>query len=307
MFVISKRLSFGCYSSDHTVVDCPQKRVCSEEDCGGFHPLGMHGTHKFKSKAKNHTSEVKSSDRRKISNGCTKANESGTSSLGTKSMLPMSVLPMLLFHKTSPDKVLKVYGMLDNCSQGSFINQDVLDNFDIKGTDTKICIKTVTGTVSDDSQIVEGFMVSDVNNTNTISLPRLFTRKSLLIDKDEIPTVDKVKHWPYLEGIVKEIPDIDPDAPVALLIGFSCPAALRPLQVINEENNAPFAQRTPLGWCIVGPLTNTEQHMSTLRCNRIAVLGSPSNKISQHFFGVEETVKNKDLSQILSRNVQTRF
>ena len=45
MFVISKKLCFGCYSSDHTVVDCPQKRVCSKEDCGGSHPLGMHGTH----------------------------------------------------------------------------------------------------------------------------------------------------------------------------------------------------------------------------------------------------------------------
>ena len=257
----------------------------------------MHGTHKFKSKAKNHASEVKSSDPREISTGCTKASESGTSSLGTKStIMSLSVQPMLLSHKTSPDKVLKVYGMLDNCSQDSFINQDVLDNFDIKGTDTKICIKTMTGTVSEDSQIVEGFVVSDVNDTNMISLPRLFTGKSLLIDKDEIPTVDKAKHLPHLESIVKEIPDIDPDAPVALLIGVNCPTALRPLQVINEENNGPFAQRIPLGWCKVGPLTNTEQHMSTLRCNRIAFLDSPSNKIAQHFFGV---AKDKDLSQML--------
>ena len=39
--------------------------------------------------------------------------------------------------------------------------------------------------------------------------------------------------------------------------------------------------------------------MSTLRCNRIAVLDSPSNKIAQHFFGVEETVKDNDLSRML--------
>ena len=300
MFVISKKLCFGCYSSDHTVGDCPQKRVCSKEGCGGSHPLGMHGTHKFKPKAKNHTSEAKSNDRTEISNGCTKGSESGTSSLGTNgSIMSLSVLPMLLFHKSTPDKVLKVYGMLDNCSQGSFINQDVLDNFDIKGTDTKICIKTMTGTTSEDSQIVDGFMVSDVNGTNTISLPRLFTRKGLPINKDEIPTVDNVKYWPHLESIMKEIPDIDPDAPVALLIGVNCPTALRPLEVINEENNGPFAQRTALGWCIVGPLTNAEQHMSTLRCNRIAVVDSPSNKIAQHFFGVEETVKDNDLSRML--------
>ena len=175
----------------------------------------------------------------------------------------------------------------------------MLDNFDIKGTDTKICIKTMTGTTSEDSQIVDGFMVSNVNGTNTISLPRLFTRKVLPINKDEVPTVDKVKDWPHLESIMKEIPDIDPDAPVALLIGVNCPTALRPLEVINEENSGPLAQRTALGWCIVGPLTNAEQHMSTLRCNRIAVLDSPSNKIAHHFFGVEETVKDNDLSRML--------
>ena len=39
--------------------------------------------------------------------------------------------------------------------------------------------------------------------------------------------------------------------------------------------------------------------MSTLRCNRIAVLDNSSNKIAQHFFGVEKTVKDNDLSQML--------
>ena len=108
------------------------------------------------------------------------------------------------------------------------------------------------------------------------------------INKDEIPTVDKVKHWPHLESIMKEIPDIDLDAPVALPIGVNCPTALRPLEVINEENNGPFAQKTALGWRIVGPLTNAEQHIATLRCNRIAVLDSPSKKIAQHFIGVKK-------------------
>ena len=161
--------------------------------------------------------------------------------------------------------------------------------------------------MSEDSEIVDGFMVSDVTSTNTISLPRLFTRKDLPINKDELPTVDRVKHWPHLESIVKEIPDIDTDTPVALLIGVSCPTALRPLEMINEENNGPFAQRTVLGWCIVGPLTNAEQHMSTVRCNRNAVLDNPSNKIAWHFFGVEETVQDNDLSQMLLEMYEQDF
>ena len=47
--------------------------------------------------------------------------------------------------------------------------------------------------------------------------------------------------------------------------------------------------------------------MSTLRCNRIAVLDSPSNKIAQHFFGVEETVKDNDLSRMLVKMYKQDF
>ena len=82
--------------------------------------------------------------------------------------------------KSSPDKILKVYGMIDNCSQGSFIHQDVLHSFDILGTTTTICIKTMTGTITEQSQVIHDFMVSDVNDINTLSLPRFFTRKVCL-------------------------------------------------------------------------------------------------------------------------------
>ena len=264
----------------------------------------MHDTHKIRPKIVIDTSDIKLSSNKEMSNGCTKAIESETSSLLGRncSIMSLSVLPMLLFHKSSPDKVLKVYGMLDNCSQGSFIHQDVLENFDIKGTNTTICIKTMTGTITEESKVVEDFMVSDVNGINTLSLPRLFARKDLPINKDEI-----VKNWPHLESIVKEIPDMDHGAPVALLIGVNCPAALRPLNVINEKNNGPFAQRTALGWCIIGPISNADKQMSTLRCNRIAVLDSSSNRIAQYYFGVEEVVSDKDLSSMLTDMYKKEF
>ena len=39
----------------HSVTNCTQKLVCREKDCGLSHPTGMHGTHKFKGKAKSTT------------------------------------------------------------------------------------------------------------------------------------------------------------------------------------------------------------------------------------------------------------
>ncbi|KAL7869711.1 hypothetical protein AOLI_G00136990 [Acnodon oligacanthus] len=39
---------------------------------------------------------------------------------------------------------------------------------------------------------------------------------------------------------------------IGLLIGYNCPQALVPRQVVPGEENQPFAQRTDLGWSVVG-------------------------------------------------------
>ena len=79
------------------------------------YPTGMHGTHRFKGKAKTSTNDVS-----RINNGCTKCDDSNKVSA---EVLSLSVLPMLLWHKSNPNHVIKIYGMVDNCRQGTFIQR----------------------------------------------------------------------------------------------------------------------------------------------------------------------------------------
>ena len=117
MFVISHKLCFGCYSPSHNVTNCAQKLLCREKDCGMSHPKGMHGTHRIKGKAKTSMNNVS-----QINNGCTKCDDANKVSA---EFLSLSVLPVLLWHKSNPNHVIKAYGMLDNCSQGTFIKKDI--------------------------------------------------------------------------------------------------------------------------------------------------------------------------------------
>ena len=301
LFVVSKRLCFGCYSSEHSLSNCQRKRVCQQENCGGAHPTALHGTHKFKVRNKSSKESSGTTSSKEISNGCTKASEESFSTTIAKNntIMCLSVLPMMLHHKNNPEKALKVYGMLDNCSQGSFISQDMLHMFDVKGISTRISIKTLTGTTSEDSCLVDGFVVSDFAGKYTINLPKLYTRRNLPISRDEIPTENDVDKWEHLRLIKKEIPEADPDAPIALLIGVNCPAALRPLEVIAEKNNGPYAQRTALGWSIIGPISQTDQRVATVKCNRIAVVDSSTQEIAPHHIGIEESIKDIGLSKML--------
>ena len=193
MFVVSHKLCFGCYSPLHSVTNCTQKLVCREKDCGLAHPTGMHGTHKYKGKAKSNTNAAPH-----ISNGCTKCDEA---SEGSIEVLAFSVLPMLLWHKSNPNHVIKVYGMLDNCSQGTFIKKDILTSLDAPKVETNITIKTITGTTTDDADIVNDLIASSIDGSNQIDLPKLFSRQNLPVDQDEIPTPERVTEWLHLQEI----------------------------------------------------------------------------------------------------------
>ena len=74
---------------------------------------------------------------------------------------------------------------------------------------------------------------------------------------------------------------------------------MRPTEVIKEKNGGPFAQRTAFGWCIVGPLLNRQSADNSIKCNRIAVADVTTNKCSEHYFAVQDEVKDVNAATVL--------
>ena len=113
--------------------------------------------------------------------------------------------------------MIKVYGMLDNCSQGTFIKKDILKSLDSPKINTKVTIKTITGTTTEDADIVNDLIVSSIDGNNQIDLLKVFSRENLPVDQDEIPTPERVRKWSHLQEIADEIPDLECDVPAAQL------------------------------------------------------------------------------------------
>ncbi|XP_060775250.1 uncharacterized protein LOC132885032 [Neoarius graeffei] len=57
--------------------------------------------------------------------------------------------------------------------------------------------------------------------------------------------------WPHLEQLQEHIVPLQ-SCEVGLLIGYNCSQALLPREVVSGQANQPYAQRTDLGWSIVG-------------------------------------------------------
>ena len=81
------------------------------------------------------------------------------------------------------------------------------------------------------------------------------------------------ENWQHLKRIKDKIPPLDETLDVGILIGSNCPKAIKPKEVISGKSQDPYAVRTLLGWCIVGPakpsveVPSDEDMLAT--CNRI--------------------------------------
>lgn len=65
------------------------------------------------------------------------------------------------------------------------------------------------------------------------------------------------------------------DVEIRILVGANCRAALEPLEIVHSQNGGPYAHRSTLGRCVVGPMS-TMVGVNAVTCNRVMVYQSPT-------------------------------
>ena len=158
----------------------------------------------------------------------------------------MCVVPVHI-HDLDSSKVLDTYAMLDNCSQGTFVKQGIIEALCITGADTRVTVKTLNEEISQMTTVVENLKVEEsLGKLKWIKLPRKYTKQDLPVDEQEIATPGKVKKWNYLGGTTNETCS-NTDISVGLLIGSNCAEALEPKEVISSRESGPYAVKPILG------------------------------------------------------------
>ena len=218
----------------------------------------------------------------------------------------MCVVPVKLQHKES-GKTIETFALLDSCSQGTFVLEKVVNNLGVKGRQTSITIKTINGEITNKTTLVKGLKVrSNLDDSKDwLELPDTYTKKYLPVDRDDIATPSKLQKWKHLEGIIDKIAK-DDKISVGLLIGANCTKALEPIDIIPSKNNGPYAFRTKLGWCIVGPV-NGSNCRKEMKCHKIAVKQAPSDNIADHYFQTKADIKESEVSEMLTRMYNQEF
>ncbi len=85
-----------------------------------------------------------------------------------------------------------------------------------------------------------------------LSLPPLYELDDILKMRNGIPTPEVAKFHPHLGMVVSEIPQIDSEVEIPLLIGRDLVEAHHVHEQFIGPRHAPFAQKLSLGWMMIG-------------------------------------------------------
>ena len=283
----------------HNAKNCTNRKVCKV--CNGKHPTTLHGLVLRKDNSQ------KMSEKQNIEEMLENQNESGNHkdltcasvNMGSQ-VISMSVVPVKLVHENS-NKVITTHALLDNFSQGRFVMKSIVDTMGIDGT--PITIKTMNDNVTNTSVAVEGLKVCAAaasGKNRWVKIPKAFSRDELQVDAEDIATPEKIAKWEYLDEILHEISQSS-DVEIGLLIGANCSKALEPNKIIPSRNGGPYAFRTILGWCVVGPVQKEVDLERNLSCHRVSVTEIGSNKIANHHFVIQISVEDMGIKQMLQK------
>ena len=198
--------------------------------CKQSHATGLHGylpkkkEHKVTSDPKDGVPPV-NNKKLMTSNFAEMDIKCNSSSIESK-IISMCVLPVKVSHSKSK-KEFSTYAVLDNCRQVMFIKEDIQKKLGTVGREADITVKLI--------------------------LPPVYTREDIPVDTEELATRENIKSWDHLKVIAEKLPYAS-DTEIGSLIGADRTKALEPQNVIPSKNGGPFAFRTTLGWCAVGPL-----------------------------------------------------
>jgi len=90
---------------------------------------------------------------------------------------------------------------------------------------------------------VKGIHITGLDGKHVVGLPTLYTKDTIPVSKEHIPTTKDISQWPHLEGIV--LPEVD--AEIGLLLGNNAPDVYSPIEVLTGPSEVHMSQKRVSG------------------------------------------------------------
>ena len=162
------------------------------------------------------------------------------------------IFPVWVNTLNKPGQQKLVYALVDSMSDHSYISKELAGYLKPKGRKETVTVSTMIG--ESKPQVINKYSnltMRGYNEQEQINFA-CFEWEDISCDRNQIPTRDNIGKYTHLQAHADKLPPLL-DIPIGLLIGRNCSDAFLPLEsIISEQKGQPFAQRTPLGWYVLG-------------------------------------------------------
>ena len=180
----SKSICFLCLCHGHVARQCKESVRC--QTCKKLHATLLHFESKNvkkETKKENKTDQVSEKPKEKkqvVANGVGVCHNNEHKDMITSCL----ILLVRIYHKDNPDKKVRSYAVLDDQSDTCFVTDSISDELGIKGTETVIKLGTMHAVENIKTQKLSGLVVSSVDETVDISLPKAYSRENIPARRD---------------------------------------------------------------------------------------------------------------------------
>ena len=288
-FAKDRQLCFGCLGQGHRIKYCKQRATCTK--CGKRHPTLIHLDRV------NAVEGEASSPAKKVEVPANATSVSCYTNHNSSRTLTSMIVPVYVSSSERPSEEFMTYAMLDTQSDSSFVSNSLEKSLNLKGDEVRLKLSTMASSAMIvDCHVIKDLNIRGLNSQKTITVPKLYTKNVIPADKNAVPTPNTAKAWPHLQTIAKEISPLQ-NCEIGLLIGYNCPQALTPRQVICGEGEQPFAVRTDLGWSIVGGQSRQSVFCHKTSIREVRISGRDELSVLESDFKLvkEEMVSQEDI------------
>ncbi|KAJ8020558.1 hypothetical protein HOLleu_40182 [Holothuria leucospilota] len=240
--VKDNHLCFKCLLPGHLARNCKSAVKC--ETCGKTHLSIMHKP------------TPNNQEPTPVTTNCTKV--CGSNSYGRSCA---KICLAKVYTSERPNDAVLTYVLIDDQSDGSLVDRKLLDQLKVNGGTSRYAVQTVNGLQELEGRKVSGLQIGSSDGKFVATAPTLFECNHIPGSKTEIPTPEVAAAFDHLTEIAPKIPPLQNGAEISVLLGRDAAHFHKIREVINGDDDQPWAHRLDLGWVVIGEVCLSGAHV----------------------------------------------
>ena len=125
-------------------------------------------------------------------------------------------MPVFVSHRDYPKKEAKVYALLDDASDTTFVTTKVQQALGIEGVETELTLSTMSGKEVISVSRIDGLVAERHDRRAKVDLPKTYAKESIPCRGNQIPTPEMADKWPHLKKMKDKILKLDDSIEIVL-------------------------------------------------------------------------------------------